>query len=190
MASRILSFEGVSFEGVNFEPANFEPANCDRAKHYTKGFTYIGLLIFIAIIGVASAATLRLGSVLLRRAAEEELLDIGEEFRQALISYANASPVGPPGAPRSLQDLLKDPRYPRPVRHLRKLYADPITGRTEWGTLEAVDGNGIVGVYSLSDAKPIKIENFDPMFQDFAGKTSYRDWLFSSTPQLYRRPNP
>lgn len=152
-------------------------------RRAAQGFTYIGLLILVAIIGLSSVATLQTGSILQRRAAEEELLEIGREFRNALISYANATPIGRPRAPHSLQDLIKDPRYPNPRRHLRRIYADPITGKEEWGTVEALDGSGIVGIHSLSEAKPIKIGNFDPPFQDFAEKDSYRDWLFMIVPQ-------
>ena len=74
------------------------------------GFTYIGLLIALVIIGLASTATLQLGSVLQRRNAEAELLEIGADFQQALEHYARATPLGQPTAPKSLQDLLKDPR--------------------------------------------------------------------------------
>lgn len=149
-----------------------------------RGFTYLGLLILVAIIGIASAASLQAGAALQRRAAEEELLDIGMEFRNALISYANATPVGQRRTPSSLQDLLKDPRYPNPRRHLRKLYADPLTGKEEWGVIEAQDGGGIIGVYSLSNARPIKTGNFEVVFQDFAGKTSYREWRFMAVRQI------
>ncbi len=143
------------------------------------GLAYLSLLIFIAIIGVATAATLQMGSVLQRRAAEEELLIIGNEFRNALISYASATPLGQQTTPHKLADLLKDPRYPNIRRHLRKLYPDPISGKSEWGTILSLDGKGIVGVYSLSTAIPIKIGNFDPTFQNFGGKTSYTDWVFT-----------
>jgi type II secretory pathway pseudopilin PulG len=145
---------------------------------HSAGFTYLSLLILIAIIGIVTATTLQLGSALQRYAAEEELLEIGTEFRHALISYANATPAGQKRTPSSLQDLLKDPRYPNPRRHLRKLYIDPITGKEEWGIVELSEGSGILGVHSLSDKQPIKVGNFDVMFQDFEGKSSYREWKF------------
>jgi len=149
-----------------------------KSRPLDAGFTYLGLLIMIAIIGIAAAATLQVGSVLQRRAAEQELLEIGSEFQIAFQSYANATPVGTPASPASLQDLLKDPRYPNPRRHLRKIYVDPISGKEQWGTVPALDGRGIIGVFSLAEGTPIKIGNFVAPFQSFEGKTTYRDWVF------------
>lgn len=150
-------------------------------KSRARGFTYIGLLITLAIIGVATAATLQLGLVIQRRNAEQELLTIGREFRAALISYASATPAGQSSRPRTLEDLLKDPRYPNIRRHLRKIYVDPITAKPEWGVLNSPDGSGIIGVHSLSTAVPIKIGNFEKEFQYLIGKTSYSDWVFAPT---------
>ena len=155
----------------------FRSSQVCRSLQY-QGFAYLSLLISIAIIGVAAAATLQLGSILQRRAAEEELLAIGNEFRRALISYSSATPAGQPSVPPTLQALLKDPRYPNIRRHLRKLYFDPLTGSQQWGTVMSIDGKGIVGIYSLSTAKPIKIGNFDLAYQYFEDKTSYADWVF------------
>jgi type II secretory pathway pseudopilin PulG len=145
------------------------------------GFTYLGMLILVAIISLVSATTIQVGAVLQRRDAEEELLEIGTEFRAALISYSAATPVGRAPRPASLQDLLKDPRFPTTRRHLRKIYADPLTGKEEWGILTAPDGSGVTGVYSLSDAKPIKIGNFESPYERFKGKTSYRFWVFAES---------
>lgn len=158
--------------------ANFSKSWCSC------GFTYIGLLILIAIIGIASTATLQVGSILQRRAAEEALLDVGAQFQQALLSYANATPTGQQRFPRSLQDLLKDPRYPGVRRHLRQLYIDPLTGNNEWGVIQTPDAKGILGVYSLSTESPIKIGNFDAGFRDFDGKTSYQEWRFVNPSQV------
>jgi len=143
-----------------------------------RGFSYVGLLILLAIMGVVSAAALQLGKVTHRRVAEEALLDIGREISQALDSYRRATPPGQPDAPLELQDLLKDDRFPEPVRHQRKLYADPLTGKSEWGLLRAEDNLRIIGVFSLSEEKPVKVANFDLRFQDFAGKSSYSQWIF------------
>ncbi|GGC87732.1 type II secretion system protein [Undibacterium terreum] len=145
-----------------------------------KGFAYLALLILLAIIGIASAATLQLGSLMQKRDAEDQLLIIGNEFRNALISYAAATPSGNSIAPPDLQALLKDNRFPNPKRHLRKLYNDPVTGKPEWGVVLTIDGKGVQGVHSLSTARPIKIGNFSPEFQGFEDKNSYADWVFSA----------
>jgi type II secretory pathway pseudopilin PulG len=155
----------------------------DRCSHHEYGFTYLGVLILVAIIGVIAAATLQLGAITQRRAAEEELLEIGGEFREAFLSYANATTAGQQRFPPNLQELLKDSRFPNLHRHLRRLYVDPLSGKEEWGTIKAQTGPGIIGVYSLADGKPIKIGNFDLRFQDFKDKTSYRDWKFMLPPE-------
>jgi len=36
-----------------------------------------------------------------------------------------------------LEELLEDPRFPNTVRHLRKPFADPMTGQAEWGLAKA-----------------------------------------------------
>jgi len=142
------------------------------------GIAYLALLIVIAIIGITAAASVQIGSIMQRRAAEEELLAIGAEFRRALISYASSTPVGQSSAPPNLESLLKDPRYPNVRRHLRKLYFDPLTGTQKWGVVMSLDGKGIVGIHSLSTGQPIKIGNFEPLFQSFADKSSYTEWVF------------
>jgi type II secretory pathway pseudopilin PulG len=145
---------------------------------HERGFTFLGVLILLAIIAMVSVSTLQVGSIVQRRAAEESLLDVGAAFRDALTSYRRMTPDGRPDAPDSLEELLKDPRFPGTVRHLRRVYADPLTGSNKWGIIRAADSTGIIGVYSLSEAKPIKVANFDAMFQGFTGTTSYRQWEF------------
>jgi hypothetical protein len=80
--------------------------------------------------------------------------------------------------PASLADLLEDDRYPVPVRHLRRLYSDPITGSAEWGALRV--GERIAGVYSLSDKEPVKQAGFGSDNEQFNGKTAYREWVFAA----------
>ena len=101
------------------------------------GFTYLSLIILVAIIGLASAASIKLGSVLQRSAAERELLAIGAEYADALESYAKATPPGQSPLPPSFKELLRDTRFPNVRRHLRRVYVDPLTGKAEWGILYA-----------------------------------------------------
>ncbi|MDB0529134.1 type II secretion system GspH family protein [Ralstonia solanacearum] len=151
-----------------------------------RGFTYLGLLILIAVLSVATLATLEVGQLASRRQAEDELLFIGHEFEQALRSYMDSTPVGQRPYPASLQDLLKDNRHPQLQRHLRRLYTDPFTGKADWGLVQAPQG-GILAVYSLAAGKPIKVANFPEAFSRFAGAQSYRDWVFAGVIGLPER---
>jgi type II secretory pathway pseudopilin PulG len=154
-----------------------------RQRARNGGFTYLGLIIFVAIIGMVGAATLKVGSLLQRAASEDELLDIGAAFSDALRSYAAATPPGQAQQPPTLQALLRDPRIPGVRRHLRKIFVDPMTGKAEWGLMTLGDKVGIVGVYSLSQAKPLKIGNFDQRFLNFDRKEHISEWKFTATGQ-------
>lgn len=145
------------------------------------GFSYISLLILLALMSITTAAAIHLGVVLQRRSAEFELLEIGREYRNAFLSYAVATPVGASRYPRSLEDLLLDPRHTEKKRHLRKIYIDPINNDNLWGVMKSPDGAGIIGVHSLSTEQPIKLGNFDDEFIHFTNKHSYREWVFSAT---------
>jgi type II secretory pathway pseudopilin PulG len=155
------------------------------------GFTYVGLIVLVAIIGLVGAATLKADALLQRAAAEEELLDIGAAFSAALTSYAEATPRGQPPQPPSLDDLLKDTRVPGIRRHLRKIFVDPITGKAEWGIVwlnkgsgvSGSGGSGVVAVYSLSQAKPLKQAHFDARFQNLEGRQHFTDWKFAAIGQ-------
>jgi type II secretory pathway pseudopilin PulG len=150
-----------------------------------QGFAYLLLLLAIALISLAATASVSLGSTLARRDAERELLAIGAEFEVALRSYAGIPMAGPTGAvsagrgPKSLDDLLKDPRVPGTRRHLRQLYADPLTGKAEWGLVTDAGGS-IVGVYSLAAGVPIKRSGFEPRWAHFEEAPAYRQWVFGA----------
>lgn len=151
-----------------------------RARSPDAGFTYVGLVIFVAILGLVGAATLKVDSLLRRVAAEQELLEIGAEYSEALRSYAAATPRGYPAAPPSMQELLKDPRFPGTRRHLRKIHVDPVTGKEEWGFVYQGDKVGVLAVYSLSQAQPLKQANFDARFQNFENKQHLSEWKFTA----------
>jgi type II secretory pathway pseudopilin PulG len=145
------------------------------------GFTYVGLLLCLFVIALSSLVVVQTSSLLVRRAAEQELLCIGREFSVAFRTYYQSTPIGQRRYPNSLQDLLRDTRTPEISRHLRRLYADPLTGKETWGLVQAPEG-GILGVYSLSQETPIKIGNFDVDQTGFENSTSYSDWKFYYSP--------
>ncbi|MBS4095241.1 MAG: type II secretion system protein [Sulfuricella sp.] len=142
----------------------------------SQGFTYIGLLIFVAILGISSASTITIGSSMQRRSQEEELLYIGRQFSLAFKSYYETSAATPP-YPSTLQELVRDPRVPSIRRHLRKIFADPLTGSEDWGIILTPEGR-ISGVYSKSNAAPIKKAQFDPDQLALEGKNKYSEWVF------------
>jgi type II secretory pathway pseudopilin PulG len=160
-----------------------------------QGFTYLGLLFFIAILG----ATLALAGVVWhtaqQREKERELLFVGQQFRLAIGTYFNRSTGTVKQFPKTLEELLKDPRQLTSQRYLRRIYRDPITRQTEWGLVKSRDDR-IIGVYSLSDDEPIKQGNFREVDKDLAGKAHYSDWRFvyspaEATPQsIAAPPNP
>jgi len=162
-----------------FTPTLRSPRGCTPSLRAQRGFTYISAIILVAIIGLVAATTVRLGATLQRAAAERELLYIGEQFSDALKSYANATPQGQPQQPPTLKELLKDPRFPGTRRHLRKIFVDPMTGKPEWGIVFMGDKLGVLGIYSLSTAEPIKVSNFPTRFQAFEGKRKISDWVFT-----------
>ncbi len=149
-----------------------------RLRPRQAGFTYLGLIIFVFIVGLVGAATLKIGALLQRAHMEEELLEIGYQFSAALKSYADATPRGQPQQPLSLQELLRDPRFPNPRRHLRKIFVDPVSGKAEWGLVRAGDGGRILGVHSLSQLAPLKVGNFDKRFPGFDKREHIADWKF------------
>lgn len=140
------------------------------------GFTYIGLLILVAILGIGLAAAGTSYHLDAQREKERELLFAGDQMRRAIDAYYARSP-GAGRYPQTLQDLLRDTRYPMTQRYLRRIYRDPITGGTDWGLVMAPDG-GIQGVYSRSEARPLKVAGFPRDYEDFNDRKRYADWRF------------
>ena len=144
------------------------------------GFSYIGLMIFIAISGIALAGVGIVWSQDQQREREKELLFVGEQFRQAIGSYYENTPSNIKQYPNKLEDLLQDNRLPNLKRHLRKIYNDPMSNSSNWG-LE-MQQSQIIGIYSLSDLKPIKKKGFPNLYEKFSDFSKYSDWKFIYIP--------
>jgi type II secretory pathway pseudopilin PulG len=149
-------------------------------KPRQRGFTDLTALFAVAILagGLALAGTVWEQAA--AREREAELLFIGDQYRRAIGLYYNSTPGAVKRYPQSLEDLLKDPRQPATQRYLRRLYTDPLGGK-EWGVVKGSDG-GVAGVYSLSEAKPIKVAGFKVRDAAFEGAQKYADWKFMHTP--------
>ncbi len=145
------------------------------------GFTYLGILITVAIAGVLLAQAGMNWGQSARRDRERELLFVGNQFRQAIALYYERTPGAIKRYPAKLDDLVEDRRYNPPQRYLRKVYLDPLTNRQDWGLVMAPEG-GIMGIHSLSDGIPIKHSGFAQADQAFEKAQTYADWLFLYKP--------
>jgi type II secretory pathway pseudopilin PulG len=147
-----------------------------------RGVAYLALMMAIAVLGMAAVYTVRVGKSMSQHDAEEELLAVGLQFQRALQSYANATPAGLARTPTTLDDLLRDPRHPGLVRHLRQIPSDPLTGRPDW--VPVLDPQRrIVGLHSASKLKPLKSAGFARELAALEGeKSSYVEWVFLGSP--------
>ncbi len=145
------------------------------SRSVQRGFTYLLVLFLVAALGVFAAQTGVVWHQATQREREAELLAIGVEFARALARYRDASPDGV--LPGSLQPLVEDRRSGAPVRHLRRIYRDPLTGETNWG-LEKAAGQ-ITGVYSLAPGAPIRERDLPPELAGAKeGAKKYSEWIF------------
>ena len=150
------------------------------------GFTYLTVLFLIAFMGLGLSVAGEVWHTALMREREAQLLYAGNQYRRAIERYYLS---GLNQFPRALDDLLRDPRKPGIERYLRKLYPDPLTGKSEWGIVKAPDG-GIMGVFSQSEDKPIKTAGFALANRDFEGAAKYADWKFVYNPAALQVPVP
>lgn len=147
----------------------------------SRGFTYVGLMFAIAVIGITLATIGVVWSTQIRREKETELLWVGNQYRMAIGLYLSAGGQ----YPQELSDLLEDKRFPVARRYLRKLFPDPMTGQADWQLIPA-PGNGIMGVASSSQGKPIKVAGFSVRDAAFKDATCYCDWRFVSNGRRLR----
>ena len=144
------------------------------------GFTYLFVLMLIALIGLGLGAAGTFWHTDAQRTREAELLFIGNQYRQAIQSYYELD-SNAPRLPRSIDDLLEDTRQPEPVRHLRRAWRDPVTGDA-FEPILAPDGVGLSGVASRSTDTPLKQSGFDKRDEGFAKVATYAEWQFVFTP--------
>jgi type II secretory pathway pseudopilin PulG len=123
-----------------------------------RGFTYLGLLFVISLLGASLAAAGVTWQHRVQRELELESMFRGQQiadaigaWRAASSSAAEASEVtAPPSGPPDLASLLEDRRTGKLSRHLRRVYPDPLTGLPDWTLLRDPDGS-LIGLRSRSD---------------------------------------
>lgn len=147
-----------------------------RAPQREAGFTYLGVMFLIVLMGIGLAGAGQFWSLTSQREKEQRLLWVGSQYVRALKAY-NARSPGRKTWPVTLEELLEDKRFPTPVRHLRRLYPDPLAPELEWQLIRNSEGR-IVGLHSQVPGVPLKQANFPLAWEDFAGMQSYADWRF------------
>ena len=138
------------------------------------------MLVLVVLLGLAAGMAGQSLGALLQREREAELLWRGQQYRQALASYYGFRQGAQGAFPSKLEDLLRDPRSPAVIRHLRRLYNDPMTGK-EWELIKD-QGGRISGVRSTSELAPFQQTGFPGGLEEFEGKSSYREWEFVFVP--------
>ena len=142
------------------------------------GFTYIALLIGVAILGTLLASVGTIWHTLIQRENERDLLYVGNQFRMAFSNYFLSNQR----FPTRLEDLVQDDTKVAVKRHIRKIYVDPMTGKTDWGMVK-LPGGQIVGIYSLSEEEPLKTAGFKKLDINFKDKKKYSEWVFMAEGQ-------
>jgi type II secretory pathway pseudopilin PulG len=150
------------------------------ALKQSSGFTFVGLLIVVALSGIALSVVGIVWHHNTQREQEKELLFTGHAYRNAITSYYESSPSGVKEFPRTLDDLLLDKRFPVIKRHIRQLYPNPITPQEPWALL--LQQGQIIGVYTDSNKKPIKKSGFSTQDETFSEAADYSGWQFIYMP--------
>lgn len=115
------------------------------------GILYLALLFSIVLIGIATAVAAPVWRTVLQREKEVELLFRLGEFRRGIAAYQAIHKR----FPQKLEDLLEDRTQLATRRYLRRIYPDPVTGKTDWELEYQVDRTGAVsGIKDLHSRSP------------------------------------
>jgi len=159
-----------------------------------QGLSLLLILIMVAVVSLSAAVAGSTWRTIMQRSREAELLFRGDQYRRAIESYATAKLAGATGKstggvgqlPTELEQLLKDPRFPEPRKHIRQLFLDPMTG-SEFELIRTGGGSigPIRGVRSTSELEPFKKDGFAKDYDKFKSAASYQSWEF-----VYQPPRP
>ncbi|MEM5373101.1 type II secretion system protein [Paraburkholderia azotifigens] len=154
--------------------------NVSTSAVHQRGVTYFWTLFILTLVSLALGKLLEDVRTTSQRVREVELLYVGNLYRHAIQQYWQSTPLGEKRYPARLDDLLRDPRYPVTRRYLRRLYPDPVTGKS-FAVVVAPEG-GIMGVHSVSAQQPIKVAGFSGNTAGFARAGGYDKWEFVYVP--------
>ncbi len=168
--------------------STFAKATADRlALRVQKGFTFVEMLVVVALVAILASAVMPLARVTMQRQREIELRRVLREMRTAIDRYKDAVDQGAipatrirPGSegyPPDLQTLVVGVEAAgqgtgdRKLKFLRRVPIDPITRDDEWGMRSYEDkpdakswgGQNVYDVYSKSEGTALD-------------GTKYSDW--------------
>ena len=155
-------------------------------RHFSRGFTFIELLVVTTIILILASAIMPLSKVTVQREREAELRRYLREMRTAIDKYKDAVDNGQIGAidvkagsegyPPDLETLVEgvgvaNDASGRKLKFLRKVPIDPMTKSAEWGLRSYQDkpdstswgGQNVFDVFTKSTGTALD-------------GTKYRDW--------------
>lgn len=138
------------------------------------------LLVMVVVLGLSAGIAGQSWRSTVQREREAELLWRGQQYQKALSSYYAVKHGPQQMLPAKLEYLLRDPRFPNIVRHLRKIYTDPMTGG-EWQLLTD-PAERIIGVHSSSELEPFRKGGFPKELDTLQDKSSYAEWEFVFVP--------
>jgi type II secretory pathway pseudopilin PulG len=141
------------------------------------GFTLVAALLLLALLSLGLAVIGPLWSQQSQRERERDLLRVGTLYAQAIAAYQRVSPGSDKQYPATLDVLVLDTRFVGTVRHLRKLYADPMASGQAWGLVRNPAGR-IIGVYSQSAAAPLAQGSVALDDRVLPPAQRYADWKF------------
>lgn len=121
------------------------PHRPDR-HHPQAGFTYLGVLFAVALIGIGLAAISEVWTTNADRQKMAQVNWIGQQYVNAIRSYYYANTGSVHFYPTSVDDLLEDKRYLSVKRHLRSRYEQPISSVAPSIKLLLSAGGGVNGV--------------------------------------------
>jgi type II secretory pathway pseudopilin PulG len=148
-----------------------------HSKGRQRGAVLLVVLLFVLVSTLGASSLVEMHQTQTRREKEEQLLFVGDQYRRAIASYYGMVPPGGARAlPKSIDELLNDQRFTKPVQHLRRAYPDPMTGRVDWVLVQGV--SGFMGVRSRSTMEPFKKSGFAQGYQLFENSSSYAQWEF------------
>jgi type II secretory pathway pseudopilin PulG len=162
------------------------------------GFTYIGALVMVVIMGIMLSQGALYWSTRMQQEREDELLYKGVQIQEAMrkwYGFKLPPPAGTPPPPATppakargslpdLEALVVDPSSASKEHLIRPSVLkvrDPVTNKeSEWVLWKNVATGRNEGVFLKSESIPRKQANFpyDLEPQDFEGKAKYSEWIF------------